>query len=85
MARTRNGCEWVTTSVEPGTPDTAAPINITIQSTTPMTRPMPTDSTGASSRAQAAFDSTIWASVIGIDFQNRMLRSRRSSYSEPRA
>jgi len=34
---------------------------------------------GASTRAVTSFDSTVVVSEIGSDFQNRMLRSRRSS------
>ncbi|MNN39817.1 hypothetical protein D3C81_1538690 [compost metagenome] len=34
---------------------------------------------GATSRAMAAFDSTVCASEMGSDFQNSTLRSRRSS------
>ena len=39
---------------------------------------------GATTIAMTAFDSTVIGSDTGSDFQNRMLRSRRSSYSAPR-
>ncbi len=38
---------------------------------------------GAINNAVTTFDSTVWVSEIGSDFQNRMLRSRRSSYRAP--
>ncbi len=39
---------------------------------------------GATTRAVTTFDSTVSWSDTGSDFQNRMLRSRRSSYSAAR-
>ncbi|MNI93472.1 hypothetical protein D3C73_1514350 [compost metagenome] len=39
---------------------------------------------GATISALNTLDSTVWVSDSGSDFQNRMLRSRRSSYSAPR-
>ena len=35
---------------------------------------------GVTTMAMASFDSTVWASETGSDFQNSRLRSRRSSY-----
>ena len=40
--------------------------------------------TGATHSAVITFDSTVIWSDTGSDFQNRMLRSRRSSYSAAR-
>ncbi len=39
---------------------------------------------GATISALISLDSTVWVSDSGSDFQNRMLRSRRSSYRAPR-
>ena len=50
----------------------------------PTTIPVITATIGASTVALTTLDSTVLASEIGSDFQNRMLRSRRSSYSAPR-
>src|SRR3970040_1709817 len=43
-----------------------------------------TASTGATIATLATFDSTVWLSDSGNDFQNSTLRSLRSSYSVPR-
>ena len=81
----RMGWEWVNTAVPAETPFTDKVSAEMTHSTRPITTPTPTATSGASNKAQAAFDSTICVSDTGSDFQNRMLRSRRSSYSEPSA
>ncbi len=81
----RNGCEAVSRPVVPGTPLTVVVSAVTTHSARPMRMPTAVASSGASSRAQATFEPTVAASEIGIDFQNRMLRSRRSSCRLPRA
>ena len=47
----------------------------------PTMMPVTTATIGASMVALMILDSTVLVSEIGSDFQNRMLRSRRSSYS----
>ena len=37
---------------------------------------------GTTSSATSSFDSTVWSSDTGRDFQNRMLRSLRSVYRQ---
>src|SRR5690606_1411237 len=82
---TANGCEWVNRALVPGRLRASMVTAATSHRITPTTRPMASDISGASSRAQAALDSTVWVSETGSDFQNRALRSRRSSYRLPRA
>jgi len=52
---------------------------IRMPSTSATITPTTTAMAGARSSALATFDSTVEVSDSGSDFQNRMLRSRRSS------
>ena len=81
---TVNGWAWVNNAVGWGMPLAIIATAASSHRATPTSRPTTTDSSGASSSAHAALDSTVWVSDTGSDFQNRALRSRRSSYRLPR-
>ena len=82
---TAKGWAWVMMASGCGMPPAAMATIATSHSTRPTSRPIASASSGASSRAQAALESTVCASDTGMDFQNSALRSRRSSYRLPRA
>ena len=75
----RSGCEWVKIAPPAGNPLTVMVSAEISHIASPIRMPTPTASSGASSSAQASLDSTMWVSETGSDFQNRTLRSRRSS------
>src|SRR5471032_17796 len=86
---TRRNGDTYKSSWDRVTPNTLVPC---ISSTMPLIVSSSSDSAmqtpntinGATTSAVAAFDNTVMVSDTGSDFQNSMLRSRRSSCSAPR-
>src|SRR6185437_981480 len=80
---TCNGCDSVSRCHTP-TPCSESVSANSISIRMPVTVPTTTAMNGATTVAAMTLESTVAASETGSDFQNRMLRSRRSSYNAPR-
>src|SRR6185437_3513023 len=80
---TCNGCDSVSRCHTP-TPCSESVSANSISIRMPVTVPTTTAMNGATTVAAMTLESTVAASETGNDFQNRMLRSRRSSYNAPR-